>query len=293
MKALGGVDKALVGALSTIFPVDKIKFYKEDISFYTKTESYRHSFSEHPLYIGNEKYYSKYAAYMIMDSTTFEKENLKLETEIFGFKITGKYSFMGEVSKFYVPGGLVYSAINNRVETAIPNDILNTVIEVETPAIAIFNMGGGYLNSDRKYYIRSITYLFKESGKYLTVKPFDYSDWNTPANKTTALRFFEFFLNLTQFYNENEKVIPFAYEIIEPSLLTVPMLEKFGDNSIDSAHSHGAKVVIGPINIVSNEYVNKRVNEAYTKARTSFPFLGQHPIKALDNFLAFMRVIYS
>jgi len=291
IKALGGVDKALVGTLSTLFPVEKIKVHGVGVDVYVKGESLRRSFYEHPVYLTeDERYYHKYAAYIILNSTAFEKESLKIETEIFGFKIVGKYSFMGEVSKFYMPGGLIYSIINNRVETAIPSEILNTIIEIETPAVAIFNLGGGYLNSDRKFYIRSITYLFKENGKQLTVKPFDYVGYNTPANKTTALRFFEFFLNLTQFYNENEKVTPYAYDIIEPYVLTGSISSGSRSISGDPAHPRESKV-IGPINVVCNEQVVNKVNEVYTKARNSFQFLGQHPIEALENFLSFMRII--
>jgi hypothetical protein len=290
IKALGGVDKALTEALSTIFPAEKIKFYEEDMSVYAKLENYRSSFYRYPIY-ENDDHRSQYVSSIILDSTTFEKDSLKLETEIFGFKIVGKYSFMGEVSKFYIPAGLIYSIINNRIETSIPKEILNVIVEIETPAVAVFNMGGGYLSSDRKYYIKSITYLFKESGKYLTVKPFESLGYNDPFSKNVVLRFFEFFLNLVQFFNENEKIVPHAYDVIEPSLLTMPMLGKFGNASTDLVHSNGARVV-GPINVVNNEYVINKVNETYTKARNSFQFLGQHPVEALGNFLAIVRIMY-
>jgi len=277
--------------LSSVFPQGEIKFRKVNITDFVKDDSLRSKFSEHPAYVHrNDK---RYAAEYLMDSTTFEKQDLILTTSLLGFNITGKFTFMGEVSRFYIPAGLVYSIINNRIETSIPKDVINLIAIIDNPAVVVFDMDGGgeYMGVDKKFYIGSLTYLFKESGKYLVVAPFNGFDYNTPQAKSTALRFFEFFLNLTQFFNENKKVTPFCYEILKPKLLTRPLIEKFlGRYYSDPAHEHSLGVV-GAVNVAVNEYIINKVNEAYSKARNSFNFLGQDPIEALENFIELLKVL--
>jgi len=277
--------------LSHVLPQGEIKFRKVDIADFVKTDFLRNKFSEHPAYVyRNDK---RYAADYLMDSTTFEKQDLILNTSLLGFNITGKFTFMGEVSRFYIPAGLVHSIINNRVETSIPRDVINLIAIIDTPAVVVFDLGGGgeYKGVDKRFYIESLTYLFKESGKYLVVAPFNGFDSNTLQAKSTALRFFEFFLNLTQFFNENEKVTPFCYEILKPKLLTKPLIEKFlGRYYSDPAHEHGL-VVVGAVNTAINEYIINKVNEAYSKARNSFNFLSQDPIEALENFITLLKVL--
>jgi hypothetical protein len=228
-----------------------------------------------------------------MDSTTFEKQDLILTTSLSGFNITGKFTFMGEVSRFYIPAGLVCSIINNRIETSIPKDVINLIAIIDTPAVVVFGMGGGgeYMGVDKKFYIESLTYLFKESDKYLAIVPFNGFESITLQAKSTVLRFLEFFLNLTQFFNENEKVTPFCYEISKPKLLTRPIIEEFlGRYYSDPAHEHSLGLV-GAVNLSINEYIINKVNEAYSKARNSFNFLGQDPIEALENFITLIKVL--
>lgn len=276
--------------LSTIFPDQgKISFHKVNIADLVKSELFRKKFSEHPIYMykDNEKYVAKY----LMDSITFEKQDLILTTSLSGFEVAGKFTFMGEVSRFYIPAGLVYSVLNNRVESAIPKEVINLIVIVDTPAVVVFDMSGGYSSSNGKFYITSLTYLFKENGKYLVVLPFN-GMTSSPVSeaKSTVLRFFEFFLNLTQFFNENERVTPFCYDISRLELLTDPMLEKFASrHSHDPAHKHGVGIV-GAVNTVINEYIVNKVNEVYSKARNSFSFLGQDPIEALENFNLIVRI---
>jgi hypothetical protein len=287
-KKYGGPSRALIDILSTIFNPEKIRFHQVNITEFVKSESIRRKFSEHPVYVFRDS--EMYVAGAFMDSTTFEKLDLIIDTSLFGFNIRGKFSFMGEVSKFYIPAGLVYSIINNRVESAIPKEFINLIIEVETPAVVVFNTNR--VSADRKFYVESLTYLFKESGKYLDINPFNHFDSTTPQAKTTVLRFLEFLLNLTQFFNENEKVTPFCYAVLEPELLTDEMLESFrGYHAHDPAHEYGAKVV-GPINVVINEHIINKVNEVYSKARKSFQFLNQDPIESLKNLFLLVRFIF-
>jgi hypothetical protein len=287
LKKYGGPAEALIDALSPIFSPEKIKFHKVRITEFVKSKSTRWQFSEHPVYVSrdNESYYAKY----LMDSTTFEKSDLTINTSLFGFNVTGKFSFMGEVSKFYIPAGLVYSIINNRIESAIPKEFINLIIEVETPAVVVFNVHNDNFLSKGKFFIKSLTYLFKESGKYLNVFPFNHSDSTTPFAKSTVLRFFEFLLNLTQFFNENEKVTPFCYETEYPEPLTSEMIEKFRNYSFDYAHEQGSVRITEFVNVNINEHIINKVNEAYSKARKSFNFLGLDPIEALEDFILLLK----
>jgi hypothetical protein len=274
--------------LSSVFSRGEISFHKVNITEFVKSDSLRTKFSEHPvyMYLDKEKYVAKY----LMDATTFEKKDLTLTVPLSGVNLTGKFTFMGEVSKFYIPAGLLYSIINNRVESAIPKEVINLIAEIHTPAVVIFDMSGGHSSSNKKFYVESLTYLFKENGKYLVVKPFNGMSYSaTPQEKSTVLRFFEFLLNLTQFFNENEKVTPFCWDVVNPELLTDPILEEYrGHHPYDPAHEHGVRL-IGAVNTVINEYVVNRINEAYTKARNSFNFLGLHPIEALEAFVMLLR----
>jgi hypothetical protein len=285
------VMEVMTRILSSIFPHrGEISFHKVNIYDFVKSELFRKRFSEHSIYMygDNEKYVAKY----LMNSTTFDKRDFILTTSLSGFNVTGKFSFMGEVSRFYIPAGLVYSIINNRVESAIPKEIVNLIAIVDTPAVVVFDIGGGYSGSNGKFYIESLTYLFKESGKYLTVTPFNGLIFsNTPQAKSTVLRFFEFFLNLAQFFNENEKVTPFCYDVIRPDLLTEPMLEEYMGrrHPYDPAHEHGVRI-IGAVSTAINEHIVNKINEAYSKARNSFSFLGQDPIEALENFNFIVKI---
>lgn len=276
--------------LSTIFPhPGKISFHKVNIADLVKSELFRKKFSEHPIYMYKDK--EKYAAKYLMDSTTFEKQDLILTTSLSGFEVAGHFTFMGEVSRFYIPAGLVYSVLNNRVESAIPKEVINLIAIVDTPAVVVFDMGGGHSGSNGKFCIKSLTYLFKENGKYLAVLPFDgmiFSD--VLKAKSMVSRFFEFFLNLTQFFNENERVTPFCYDISRLELLTDPMLEEFASRYFhDYTHENVVRFV-GAVNTVINEYIVNKVNEVYSKARNSFSFLGQDPIEALENFNFIVRI---
>jgi len=273
--------------LSSIFSRGEISFHKVNITEFVKSDSLRTKFSEHPvyMYVNKEKYVAKY----LMDATTFENKDLTLTVPLSGANLTGKFTFMGEVSKFYIPAGLLYSIINNRVESAIPKEVINLIVEISSPAVVIFDMGGGYSGSNGKFYVESLTYLFKENGKYLVVAPFNGATYfTTPHAKSTVLRFFEFLLNLTQFFNENERVIPFCWEVVNPDLLTEPILEEFTRRGYDPAHEHSIRLV-GAVNTVINEYIINRINEAYTKARSSFNFLGLNPIEALEAFVTLLR----
>jgi hypothetical protein len=289
LKSQGRIIRALVEALMvTIVPYKKIKIYKTDtdISKFIRLKRYRQAFSNHPVFVGKEKLKSKYAADLILNSTSFDKEDLEFTTNFFGFEVKAIFSFMGEVSKFYLPRSLVQSLMCNEWETSSPKTFSNHIIELNTPAITILNLGSGNLDFEKKFYIWSITYLFKEDGKYLVVRPFDYSNTDFLSERTIASRFIEFFLNLAQFYNENEKALPYIYDIIKPDLLTEPLVRKFTGSSSDPDHEMNLKSIgFFNYNLSSNEDIINKLNEVYTRARTSFPFLGQHPVEALENFL--------
>jgi hypothetical protein len=280
---------AITNLLSSIFRLEEISVYKVRMSEFAKVDILRRKLGGNPAHVYEK---GDYAAEYFINSITFEKKDLVLPVSLSGFNIMGKFTFMGEVSKFYLPAGLVYSTLNNRVESAIPKDVLNLIVEVETPAVVVFDLNGGYSGSNWKFYVESLSYLFKESGKYLVVVPFsDMIDYSTPMAKSMALRFFEFFLNLVQFFNENEKVTPFCYDIVRPELLTEPLVKQAVVRfSSDPAHGYSLKI-IGAVNTAINEDIVNKVNEVYSKARNSFIFLGQHPIEALEKFTAVLRVL--
>jgi len=296
VKVLGGVENVLMDALSPVFPKDTLAFYTVRIEEFAKLSKYRAMFKDHPLYYGT---YSKteeelrQGVGIILDSISFDKWELTLSVLFKGFKVTGDASFIGDVSKFYIPGGLIYSIINNRIETSIPKDFLNTIVEVNIPAVASFGMHETSTAYGKKFLVMHITYLFKGFNRYLTVKPFVYSGYHgSLEDKTITLRFFEFFLNLTQFFNENEKVEPYFWGVREPEVLTDLIFEHFKDySSIDFVHEHGAKIIPQLNLITSDPFVVEQVNKAYTRARTSFPFLGQDPIEALENFVRLIKLV--
>jgi hypothetical protein len=290
IEANGGVESVLKDILSKIFEPSKMKFHKVPIHEFAKFEFFRSRFNEHPAYAYKDK--EKLVASYLMDFTTFKKQDLLLPISVFGLEMKGKFSFMGDVSKFYLPSGLVYSAINNRVETSIPVEFMDLIVEVEAPAVVVFNMKGGYLMSNDMFFVNSLTYIFKENGKYLTVSPFNHYESYSPKAKSTVLRFFEFLLNLTQFFSENEKVIPFCCDAMEPELLTAPMTAEFRNYPFDPAHEQrGVKIAL-PINAVINENIANKVNEVYSKARNSFiKSLGQNPIGALKNFILLIKLL--
>jgi len=288
IEAYGGSHNVLKDILSKIFEPSKMKFYKVPIYEFTKSDLLRSKFSEHPIYAYSDK--EKLVANYLMDFTTFEKRDLLLSVSMFGLEMKGKFSFMGEVSKFYIPGGLVYSIINNRVETSIPEEFTNVIAEIEAPAVVVFNMKGGYLVSDEKLYINSLIYIFKENGKYLNVAPFNHYESTSPLVKSTVLRFFEFLLNLAQFFSENEKITPFCYEAAEPQLLTSTITAEFRDYPFDPAHEQRSLKMALPVNAIINEPVVSKVNEVYSRARNSFiSSFGQNPMEALETFIVLLK----
>jgi hypothetical protein len=43
--------------------------------------------------------------------------------------------------------------------------------------------------------------------------------------------------------------------------------------------------------VASDRFVVEQVNKAYTRARTSFPFIGQNPVEALENFIKLIKLV--
>ncbi len=281
--------------LSPVFPEDSLAFHTVRIEEFVKLPKYRIMFKDYPFYGAYNKTEEnlKKGTGIILDSISFDEEELTISTLFKGFKVIGKASFTGETSKFYMPAGLMYSLIKNRVETAIPRDLINTIVEIDMPAVASFGMLEAGTYYGKKFLVMQIAYLFKGINKYLVVKPFTYSGYyGNLEEKTITLRFFEFLLNLTQFFNENEKVEPFFWDVVKPNLLTDPIFDHVGRYGlVDHAHEHDLEV-IPLLNLIapSNSIVEK-VNKAYTRARTSFPFLRQDPIEALENFVELIKLI--
>jgi hypothetical protein len=289
----GSVERVLTNILSPIFSQNTLSFHTVNIEEFTKLPSYRAMFKEHPLYnpYNKTKEELRRGAGIILDSIIFDEWELTFSLPFKGFRITGKASFLGETSKFYLPAGLIYSIMNNRIETSIPRDFVNVIIEVNAPAIAFFDMYGTSTSYGKKILISDIHYLFKDFNRYLTVKPFSYLD-DRIENRTITLRFFEFLLNLTQFFNENEKVEPYFHYAKRPEILTGPLFEHLKRyREKDPAHDYGVNVT-PLLNLVApDRFVVEQVNRVYTRVRTSFPFLGQDPIEALKNFIELLKLV--
>jgi hypothetical protein len=296
VKVLGSVESVMIDVLSPVFPQDTLTFHTVRIEEFAKLLKYRIMFKNHPLYIGTyEKTEEelRQGVGIILDSISFDKSELTLSTMFKGFKVTGKASFIGGTSKFYIPAGIIYSVVNNRVESSIPKDFLNTIVEVNIPAVASFGMLETNTAFGKKFLVTKIAYLFKGIDKFLVVKPFTYSGYyGELEEKTITLRFFEFLLNLTQFFNENEKVEPYFWEVVRPKLLTDSIFDHVGQyRSVDPAHEHSIEITSQVNLIASDNYIVEQVNKAYTRARTSFPFLGQEPVEALENFVRLIKLV--